>query len=305
MNIGYIGLGVMGSAMAANLLKAGFPLTVWNRTRSKAEPLETLGASVAGSPAELARRCDVVCINVTDTPDVEAVLFAPEGIASGAPQGLVVIDHSTIRPDRTREFAARLAGQGVTLLDAPVSGGDVGARNGTLSIMVGGDANAYERCMPIFQAVGKRIVHLGGPGTGQVCKACNQIAVLATLAGVCEALAFGATQGLDLAKMIDVVGGGAGGSWQLANLGPKILAGDLKPAFMIDLALKDLRIVEDNAHASGLALDAVRQARTYLEDVQKSGGGALGTQAMIRALEARAKRPIAGSSQYNAGSQGL
>lgn len=295
MKIGYIGLGVMGSAMAANLLKAGFSLAVWNRTASKCEPLVAAGATAAGSPAELARQCDVVCINVTDTPDVEAILFGPSGITHGARPGLIVIDHSTIRPDKTREFAVQLAQNSVTLLDAPVSGGDVGARNGTLSIMVGGDAAAFEKCMPIFQAVGKRIVHLGAAGAGQVCKACNQIAVLTTLAGVCEALAFGAKQGVDLAKMIDVVSSGAGGSWQLANLGPKILAGDLQPAFMIDLALKDLRIVADNAAASGLALQTIKQAQQYLEEVQASRGGTLGTQAMIKALEQRAQLKIAGS----------
>lgn len=294
MKIGYIGLGVMGSAMAENLLKAGFELIVWNRTPSKADAFKAIGATVADSPAAVARLSEVVCINVTDTPDVESVLFGADGIASAARPGLIIIDHSTIRPDKAREFAGRLAAQSVTMLDAPVSGGDVGARNGTLSIMVGGDAGAFETCMPIFNAVGKRIVRLGDAGAGQVCKACNQIAVLTTLAGVCEALAFGATQGVDLAKMIDVVGSGAGGSWQLANLGPKILAGDLQPAFMIDLALKDLRIVADNARVSSLELAAVQQAQSYLEEVQSQGGGKLGTQAMIRALESRAKKSIAG-----------
>jgi 3-hydroxyisobutyrate dehydrogenase len=296
MKIGYIGLGVMGSAMAANLLSAGFSVSVWNRTASKCESLRGLGADVASSPADLARDCDVICINVTDTPDVEAVLFGEQGIASAARSGLIVIDHSTIRPDKAREFAERLAAQSVVMLDAPVSGGDVGARSGTLSIMVGGDAATFEKCKPIFEAVGKRIVHLGDAGAGQVCKACNQIAVLTTLAGVCEAMVFGAKQGVDLAKMIEVVGSGAGGSWQLANLGPKILAGDLKPAFMIDLALKDLRIVADNAAASGLTLEAVTRAQQYLEEVKAGGGGALGTQAMILALEQRAKIMVAGTS---------
>lgn len=294
MKIGCIGLGVMGGAMAANLLKAGFELIVWNRSPAKADALRAAGATVGDSPATVAGASEIVCINVTDTPDVEAVLFGPDGVESGANPGLIVIDHSTIRPDKSREFAQRLARKSITMLDAPVSGGDVGAKNGTLSIMVGGDAQAFERCMPVFNAVGKRIVRIGDAGAGQVCKACNQIAVLTTLAGVCEALAFGAKQGIDLAKMIDVVGAGAGGSWQLANLGPKILAGDLQPAFMIDLALKDLRIVADNAQASGLPLTAVTQAQQYLEEVKAAGGGTLGTQAMIRALESRAGVSIAG-----------
>lgn len=296
MVIGYIGLGVMGSAMAANLLKSGFPLVVWNRTASKAKPLLDQGATLADSPRDLASRCDVVCINVTDTPDVETILFDENGIDKSAKTGLIVIDHSTIRPDKTREFAASLAERSITLLDAPVSGGDVGARNGTLSIMVGGDESAFQKVQPILEAMGKKIVYVGPSGAGQVCKACNQIAVLTTLAGVCEAMAFGASQAVDLAKMIDVVSGGAGGSWQLANLGPRILAGDLKPAFMIDLALKDLQIVQDNAAASGLCLPAIAQAKIYLEEVRAVGGGRLGTQAMIRALEVRAGRSIAGQA---------
>lgn len=284
MKIGYLGLGIMGAAMAANLRRAGFDLVVWNRTASKAEPLKALGATVGASPADVARQVDVCCMNVTDTPDVERLLFGNDGVASGARPGLIVVDHSTIRPDKTREFAARLAKQNVTLLDAPVSGGDVGAKNGTLSIMVGGDAAAFDKCRPVFEAMGKNIVHLGESGAGQVCKACNQIAVTTALAGVCEALAYGAKNGLDLRKMIEVVKGGAGGSWQLANLGPKILDGDLRPAFMVDLALKDLGIVADSA---GIPLPSVDQARRYLEDVRENDdrGGELGTQAMVRAVE--------------------
>ena len=284
MKIGYLGLGIMGASMATNLLKAGFDVVVWNRTIAKADALRDRGATVGASPADVARQCDVVCINVTDTADVEAVLFGEQGIAGGARAGLIVIDHSTIRPDKTREFAARLAKQEVILLDAPVSGGDVGARDGTLSIMVGGDASAFETCRPILAAMGKKIVRLGDVGAGQVCKACNQIAVLTTLAGVCEAMAYGARHGLDLRKMVEVVAGGAGGSWQLANLGPKILSGDLRPAFMVDLALKDLGIVLDSA---GVPLPTVERARRYLQDVADVGerGGELGTQAMIRAVE--------------------
>jgi 3-hydroxyisobutyrate dehydrogenase len=284
MNVGYLGLGIMGSAMAANLLKAGFSVTVWNRTASKAEPLRVLGANVGELPAEVASKVDVVCINLTDTPDVEEILFGEHGVVSGAKPGLSVIDHSTIRPDATRDFAARLAKFGITLLDAPVSGGDVGAKNGTLSIMVGGDEATFEKCRPIFAAVGKTITRVGGSGAGQVCKACNQIAVLTNLAGVCEAINYAKKNGLDVAKMIEVVGGGAGGSWQLANLGPKIVAGDLKPAFMIDLALKDLRIIESSAAVVDAELHAVVEARKYLERVRNDGGGKLGTQAMITTL---------------------
>ena len=291
MQVGYIGLGIMGAAMAANLRRAGFDVTVWNRTASKAEPLRLLGATVASSIAELAKHIDVICINVRDTPDVAAVLFGDDGtggIAANAKRGTIVIDHSTIRPDSTRDFAGRLAQQGITLLDAPVSGGDVGAKNGTLSIMVGGNPAVFERCLPIFKAVGKNIVHVGPSGAGQACKACNQIALFAALAGVCEAFAFGTQQGLDLRKMIEVVSAGAGGSWQLANIGPKILARDLAPAFQIDLALKDLGIVADACATTGLKLEAIDVARQYLQRVADAGGAGLGTQAMIKVFDANA-----------------
>lgn len=289
-HIGYIGMGIMGSAMARNLLKADYDVTVYNRTASKCEGLNEIGANVADSPAELAERGPgVVCINVSDTPDVEAVLFGDGGLVHGARPGLIVVDHSTISPAATQQFAARLGERGVTLLDAPVSGGDVGARNGTLCIMVGGPAEAFERCLPMFAAVGKTIVHLGSSGMGQVCKACNQVAVVCNLMGVCEAMALAKTSGLDVGKMIEVVGGGAGGSWQLANLGPRILAGDFAPGFMIDLVLKDLAIVADAARRQSLPLPATELAETLFRSVKADpaleDGGRLGTHAMAKAIE--------------------
>jgi 3-hydroxyisobutyrate dehydrogenase len=219
-SVGYIGLGIMGGAMAANLLKAGHALTVWNRTSSKAQPLLQKGARWAESPRAMAAMgLDVICTNVTNTSDVEQVLFGPDGIAQAARPGLIVIDHSTISPVATRRFARMLAERKVTLVDAPVSGGDVGARNGTLSIMVGcDDAATVEACRPMLQSVGRNIIHAGGSGMGQVCKACNQIAVVCNLLGTCEAMALAQRSGLDVQKMIDVVSAGAGGSWQLSNL---------------------------------------------------------------------------------------
>lgn len=293
-HVGYVGMGIMGSAMAANLIKAGFQVTVWNRTASKCEPLRAMGASVADSPAAMvARGIDAVCINVSDTPDVEAVLFGEHGIKHGlggeiktAGQGLTLIDNSTISPDATRAFAARLAPQGVTFVDAPVSGGDVGAKNGTLSIMVGApDEATFARCLPLFEAMGKSITHLGPTGMGQVCKACNQIAVSLNLLGVCEALALAKQSGLDLHKMVDVVSGGAAGSWQLANLGPKIADGDLDPGFMIKLVLKDLAIVADAARNLKLPLNGTSLAEGYFRAVDADGDGDLGTQAMCKAVE--------------------
>jgi len=284
--LGYIGLGIMGAPMAKNLIDAGYPLVVWNRTAGKAEPLIEAGATLADSPADVAARgASVIFLNVTDTPDVEAVLFGDHGVASTVKPGTIVVDHSTISPDATRDFAKRLAEQQVDLVDAPVSGGDVGAQNGTLSVMAGGRSDAFERVLPMLQVVGNNIVHLGDAGLGQACKACNQVAVVTALLGVCEALALAKKTGLSMDKMIEVVGGGAGGSWQLTNLGPKIARGDHAPGFMIDLVLKDLNIVLDTAERAGLPLDATAHATTLFKQVAEQGGGRLGTQAIAKALE--------------------
>lgn len=284
--IGYIGLGIMGGAMAANLLKAGHRVMVWNRTASKMKPLLDAGATACDSPKDMASRGpEVIFTNVSDTPDAEAVLFGDDGVAAGAKRGLIVVDHSTISPIATRAFAERLAEQGVTLLDAPVSGGDTGARAGTLSIMVGGPEDAFERVLPLLRAVGKSITRVGDSGAGQMCKACNQIAVVCNLLGVCEAMALAKKAGLDLQKMIEVVGAGAGGSWQLSKLGPKIAAGDHEPGFMVDLVLKDLGIVNDTARQHRLALPGASLAETLFRSVAANGGGGRGTQALAAAIE--------------------
>ena len=286
--LGYIGLGIMGEPMARNLMSAGHSLVVYNRTAAKGDALVADGAVRADSPAEVARQVGdgVVFLNVTDTPDVEHVLFADDtGLIHGAAEGLVVVDHSTIAPIATQEFAKRLAAWGVTLIDAPVSGGDVGAQQGTLSIMCGGDEDAFNRVRPLLDIVGKSVVRLGGPGMGQACKACNQVAVVNALVGVCEAAALAKKVGLDVEKMLDVVSGGAGGSWQIANLGPKIAVGDHAPGFMVDLVLKDLAIVQDTADRVGLPIAGTATAQAYFASVEALGGGKLGTQAMARALE--------------------
>lgn len=284
-HVGCIGLGIMGAAMAANLRKAGFDLTVWNRTAAKMQALVAAGAHAATSPADLAARGpQVICINVTDTPDVESILFGEQGVAAAAKPGLIVIDHSTIDPDATQRFAARLAASGVTLLDAPVSGGDTGARAGTLSIMVGGPAEAFARVRPVLAAVGRTITHVGPSGMGQACKACNQAAVVGALLGTCEAIALARKLGLDPRTMLDVVGAGAGSSWQLTNLGPRIVSGDFDPGFMIDLILKDLGIVTRAADAAGLDLAAVKAAQQRFQTLQTRGQGRLGTQALYQAI---------------------
>jgi 3-hydroxyisobutyrate dehydrogenase len=288
-HIGYLGMGIMGSAMASNLLKAGYTVTVWNRTLSKCDPIAKLGAKVAPSPKDVAAaQPDLICINVTDTPDVEAVIFGENGILAGINKHgkkPVIIDHSTINPVATQAFAKRLQEQGIEFVDAPVSGGDVGARNATLSIMVGGSPEAFETCKPMFEKVGKSIIHMGPAGMGQVCKACNQIAVSVNLLAACEAMAMAQKCGLDLEKMIQVISGGAGGSWQLANLGPRIAKGDMAPGFMIDLVLKDLAIVAEAARARGVPLAGTALAETYFRSAQSQGAGKKGTQAMSQTLE--------------------
>jgi 3-hydroxyisobutyrate dehydrogenase len=288
--VGYVGLGIMGGAMAANLLKGGLRVIAWNRTRSKADPLLRQGATWADSPADMARLGpDVICTNVTNTGDVEQVIFGENGIVQGARPGLIIVDHSTISPTATRQFARRLLEKRITLIDAPVSGGDVGARNGTLSIMVGcDDAATVARCRPMLEKVGRSIVHVGASGAGQVCKACNQIAVVCTLLGTCEALALAKKSGLDPRKMIDVVAAGAGGSWQLANLGPKIVGGDYAPGFMVRLVLKDLGIVAEAARELNLPLSGTALAEAYFRAAAAHGHGELGTQAMAKAIEALA-----------------
>jgi len=287
--VGYVGLGIMGAPMAANLLKAGYEMIVWNRTASKSKPLADQGATVADSPANVAAKgAQVIFINVTDTPQVDEVIFGTggdNGIASAASAGTIIIDNSTINPVETQRFAKDLAAKGIDFLDAPVSGGDVGAQNGTLSIMVGGNEDIFNQCLPLFEALGKNITWLGVAGMGQTCKACNQTAVSLNLLGVCEAMALAKQSGLDLNKMVQVLSGGAAGSWQIENLGPKIAKRDFAPGFMVDLVLKDLNIVAQTARSLKLPLTGTALAESYFRSVQADGDGQLGTQAMAQTLE--------------------
>ncbi len=284
--IGYIGLGTMGSRMAANLLKTGHKVTVWNRDRAKSDSLVARGAVVAESLETLAKSgCEAVFLNLSNGAAVRDVLLGTGKFVSGLATGTVVIDNSTIAPQEAQQIAAQLKQRGIDFLDAPVSGGPPGAEQATLSIMVGGDEAVFQRCLPLLQAVGKTITHMGPSGTGQACKACNQAAVACNLLGVCEMLALAKKLGLDLAKVAVVIGAGAGGSSQLQNQGPKILSGDMKPGFMIDLMLKDLGIIRQAAESVKLPLNGAAVAEDYLRTVAENGGGQLGTQAMSRALE--------------------
>lgn len=284
--IGFIGSGIMGRPMAGHLLKAGHPLFVFSRTRARAEPLIAAGATWCNSPADVARHVQVVCTNVTDTGDVRDVIFGPNGIDSTLGRGGVIIDFSTIDPAATRDYALRLADKGIALLDAPVTGGEIGAINATLTVMVGGDAVTFERVRPLLERVGRRIVHVGPAGSGQLLKACNQVLCAVNMIGVCEAIEVARRSGLDPKLVVETLQHGAGGSWALATLGAKINAHDLKPAFMIKLMQKDLRIAQAWARRLGLAMPGTALAQQLFARVEGMPGGPdLGTQAMILAYE--------------------
>ncbi len=283
--IGFIGLGVMGKPMVLNLLKAGYPLTVWNRTRSKVDELLAMEATAAESPREVAEKSDVVITMVTDSPDVEEVALGPQGVIHGAHLGLVFIDMSTISPTVARRVAEELSRKGVRMLDAPVSGGEVGAREATLSIMVGGLRETFEECLPIFKVLGKRITYMGPNGMGQTAKLCNQVICALNIQAVCEGLMLGARAGLDLGKLLEVVTAGAAGSWMLSNLGPKMIDRDFRPGFKISHQQKDLRLVLSFAAELGLPLPGTALVQQMLRAVEAEGLGDKGTQAAIVAME--------------------
>jgi len=276
--VGFVGLGIMGTPMARNALKAGFAVTVTNRTIDRAKPLADAGATAVRTPREVAERSDIVVTMVTNTPDVEAVMFGPDGIASGAHDGLLAIDMSTISPAATNRPPFRT-------LDAPVSGGEVGAIEARLAIMVGGDEADLKRATPLFQALGKTIVHIGDHGAGQACKLANQIAVAINNLGVSEALVFAKAQGIDLERTRQVIAGGAGSSWAMQNYAPKMLAGDFRPGFMVDLQQKDLRLVLDNAFVDHVSLPGTALVHALYNALQQGGGGRDGNHALLKVIE--------------------
>lgn len=284
-NIAFIGMGIMGLPMAGHLLDAGHALRVHSRTKSKAGSLLTKGAKWANSPAEAAQGAEFVFVCVTDTPDVEKVLLGADGVIKSVSQNQVIVDHSTISPKATRDMAKELSRHGTFLIDAPVSGGDVGARNATLSIMAGGEPHAFERVEPLLKHMGKTITYCGPSGCGQATKAVNQILVGGTLLAVCEAMIFAAKSGLNLPKTVQAVGGGAAASWQLTNLGPKMVDGDFRPGFMIDLIQKDLRIVMESAEQASTSLPGTSLVHQLFTAAQAAGHGREGTQALYTVLE--------------------
>ncbi len=283
--IGFIGLGIMGRGMANNLLKAGFAVRVWNRTASRMDALVEAGATAGTSPADVAANSDIIITCVSDTPDVEKVILAEDGVIHGAKSGALLIDCSTISPQATIEIATKLNAQGVKMLDAPISGGSEGAAKGTLSIMIGGDAADVERAMPVFQAMGKIITHVGAQGAGQTVKLVNQILVVGNCLAMCEALVFAQAGGVDLQKCLDAVTGGAAGSWMLSNRGPQIIARDWRPGFTIDLQQKDVRLVMREADALGVPVMLSSMIFNMYRTLQEKGLGAEGNHALVKALE--------------------
>ena len=284
-SVGFVGIGIMGRGMVRNLARAGLKPVIWNRTRSRLDELEAEGFEVAEHPAALAAACDVVVTCVSDTPDVESVILGERGVVHGAKSGALVIDMSTISPRVTVEIGKRLGEKGVAMLDAPISGGSEGAAKGTLSIMVGGEADHVKRAMPLFEAMGKAITHVGPLGSGQRVKLVNQILVVVNALAVSEALLFAQAGGLDLEKTLEAVVPGAAGSWMLQFRGPQVVKRDWRPGFTIDLQQKDLRLVLEAADQAGVPVVATSLVFNLYRTLQADGLGSEGNHALVKALE--------------------
>jgi len=287
--LGYIGLGIMGRPAALNLLKAGHALWVWARRDESMLPLLEAGAVACASPAEVAAATDIIFTNVSDTPDVEEVLLGEQGVIRGARRSAVVVDMSTISPLATRRIAAQLAECGVALLDAPVSGGEQGAIDGTLSFMVGGSGEAFARVKPLFQVMGRNIVHCGDSGAGQVTKACNQIVISQTIAAVGEAFVFARRNGVDPARVRQALLGGFAGSKVLDAHGQRMLDHNFTPGFKARLHRKDMRIVLETAAELGVGLPGAALAAQYINALVGAGEGELDSSAIYTLQEAMAK----------------
>ncbi|PTD95159.1 NAD(P)-dependent oxidoreductase [Pseudothauera lacus] len=285
MDVGFIGLGLMGRPMALNLIKAGHTVHVWSRRRASMQPLLDAGAGDCASAAEVARRAALTISIVADAPDVEQVTLGPDGVADGAGAGHIHVDMSTIAPAAAQRIAAGLAGRGVAMLDAPVSGGEVGAIAGTLTIMVGGDAAAFEKAKPAFEAMGRSVTLIGGAGAGQVAKACNQILTGVGVAAVAEALNFATRSGVDAGKVREALLGGFAYSRILENHGQRMLDRNFKPGFKAWMHQKDMRIVMEEAHRLGLALPSAAATAQMFNALVGSGMGEDDSIAMLKLLE--------------------
>lgn len=286
--IAFLGLGMMGGPMTANLARSGLQVTAWNRTRDRpgVEVAASAGARVVSSIQEAVSDAEVIFTCVGDVPDVEAVILGPEGAAAFARSGTLVVDMSTIGPVAARKIGAELQQRQLRFLDAPISGGDIGAQKGTLVIMVGGDEEDFTECKPLFEVMGKTIRLCGPVGSGQGVKLCNQVLCAVNIMSLCEAIKLAEQQEIDPMLMVEVCSKGAAGSWALENLGPKIADADLAPGFAIKHLLKDLRLVRESLQSSGQILPGMDMADRFLQIVKELDGGIggeQGTQAMIRA----------------------
>jgi 3-hydroxyisobutyrate dehydrogenase len=283
--IGWIGTGVMGSSMCRHVLAAGYRVTLHSRTKGKAQPLLDLGAMWAETPHAVAAESDILFTMVGFPQDVRTVYFGETGAIAGAQPDTILVDMTTTDPALSREMAERATARGLFAIDAPVSGGDIGARNAALSIMVGGDGVAVQAAMPLFELLGKKIVHQGGPGTGQQAKLCNQIVIAGTMVGVCESLLYGYKAGLDLNRMLDSIRGGAAACWTLDNLAPRILQRNFEPGFFVEHFIKDMGIALEESKRMGLELPGLTLARQLYQRVVDLGHGRSGTHALLLALE--------------------
>lgn len=283
--IGWIGTGVMGLSMCGHLLARGFQMTIFSRTRTRSQPLIEKGARWADSPRAVADSSNVVFTMLGFPEDVRAAYFGREGVLAGAGPGTILVDMTTTEPSLAREIASAAADRGVYALDAPVSGGDVGARNATLSIMAGGDTSAIETVMPLLQLLGKTIIHQGGPGAGQHAKMCNQIVIAGTMIGVCESLLYGQRAGLNLETMLQSVRPGAAGCWTLDNLAPRVLKRNFDPGFFVEHFIKDMGIALEEARRMKLALPGLALVHQLYIALAAQGHGRKGTHALMLALE--------------------
>ena len=296
LKVGYVGLGLMGKSIARNLLKAGFPLVVHNRSRGPVDELVAEGARGASSPAVVAAQVDVVFTNLPDSADVEQVVLGDKGIIEGAHKGLIHVDNSTIKPASARAIAGKLAARGVLSLDAPVSGGDIGARDGTLSVMVGGPAEALERALPALKCMSKSVTHVGEAGAGQVAKAANQIMVAAQMVAMGELLLFSRKAGVDPRKVVEAIQGGAAQCWTLDVKPPRLFAGNRAPGFKAHMQLKDLRIIVETAREYNIPLPMTAESAKLYETMIAMGMGELDNSAVVGVLEKMASTQLLGDN---------
>lgn len=285
LRVGYIGLGLMGKSISRNILKAGFPVVVHNRSQGAVDELVAEGAKSAGSPKEVAEQVDLVFTNLPDSPDVEKVVLDSNGIIEGAHAGLIVVDNSTIKPASARMIAAKLKEKNVFWLDAPVSGGDIGAKNGTLTIMVGGEAQALEKVMPVFQAMSKTITHVGDAGAGQVAKAANQIMVAAQMVAMGELLVFSKKAGVDPRKVVDAIKAGAAQCWSLDVKPPRLFDGNRTPGFKAYMQLKDMNIILDTAKEFDIPISGAAENTRLFQQMIELGMGELDNSAVVGVIE--------------------